>query len=180
MKFNTLLVAAICAGSLMTSCVHETAKKNQLKYTHTSVVDGDAFAYFHIIGETLQNGIKHAESAENSGEANSVEIASKVKAYYTQLMPVLDSLATANQVDFPIKGVPYEEEVADTTAQDSTAHIAHVSHAHSDYVHQAQHEVATIKDRLTRLTHNTDKGIQDFAKKQLEIITELYSQIGGK
>lgn len=177
MKFNTLFVAAICAGSLMTSCVHDTAKENQLKYTHTSVVDGDAFSYFQIIGETALSGVKNAEHAEKSGDAKSVEIAAKVKAFYAQLLPALDSLATTKQVDFPIKGIPQADNEADSTSLDSTAHAAH---AHADYVHHAQHEIATVKDRLKRLTHNTDAAVQTFAKEQLNAAVELYTQIGGK
>ena len=177
MKFNTLLVAAICAGSLMTSCVHDTAKENQLKYTHTSLVDGDAFAYFQIIGETALDGVKYAEYAEKSGDAKSVEVASKVKAFYTQLLPALDSLATAKQVDFPIKGIPQGHAESDSTSTDSTATAAH---DHFDYVHHAQHELATIKDKLKRLSRNTDVDAQAFAKEQLEAVTEVYTQIGGK
>ena len=181
MKFNTLFVAAICAGSLMTSCVHDTAKENQLKYTHTSIVDGDAFAFFQVVGETVLDGVKYAEYAEKTGDAKSTEIAAKVKAYYTQLLPTLDSLATANQLDFPIKGIPQGHGEADSTATaDSTAHTTHEAHAHFDYAHHAQHELATVKDQLTRLTHNTNAPLRSFAKEQLEIVKELYVQIGGK
>ncbi|MGN0004328.1 MAG: hypothetical protein ACI35V_12930 [Sphingobacterium composti] len=177
MKFNTLFVAAICAGTLMTSCVNDTAKENQLKYTHTSLVDGDAFSYFQIIGETALDGVKYAEYAEQSGDAKSTDIASKVKAFYSQLIPALDSLATSKQVDFPIKGIPQGHGEADTTSADSTAHEAH---AHFDYVHHAQHELATVKDKLKRLTRNTDKDVQAFAKEQFTIVTDLYTQVGGK
>jgi hypothetical protein len=186
MKFNTLFVAAICASSLMTSCVHDTAKENQLKYTHTTLVDGDAYAFFQVVGETALDGVKYAEYAEKSGDAKSTEIASKVKAFYTQLLPTLDSLATANQVDFPIKGIPQghgEEEANTATVADSTAHtatVAHEAHDHFDYAHHAQHELATVKDHLTRLTHNTNAALRSFAKEQLEIVSELYVQIGGK
>lgn len=177
MKFNTLFVAAICAGTLMTSCVNDTAKENQLKYTHTSLVDGDAFSYFQIIGETALDGVKYAEYAEQSGDAKSTDVASKVKAFYNQLIPALDSLATSKQVDFPTKGIPQGHGEADTTAADSTAHAAH---AHFDYVHHAQHELATVKEKLKRLTRNTDVDVQAFAKEQLTIVTDLYTQVGGK
>lgn len=178
MKFNTLFVAAICAGSLMTSCVHDTAKQNQLSLTHTSLVDGDAFSYIQIIGETALDGVKYAEYAETTGDAKSLEIAGKVKAFYTQLLPSLDSLATVNQVDFPIKGIPQGHGESDSTATaDSTAHAAH---SHFDYVHHAQHEIATVKDKLKRMTRNTNEDVQAFGKKQLSLANDLYTAIGGK
>ncbi|MCA5005284.1 hypothetical protein [Sphingobacterium bovistauri] len=178
MKFNTLFVAAICAGSLMTSCVHDTAKENQLKFTHTSLVDGDAFAYIQTVGETALDGVKYAEYAEKSGDAKAVEIASQVKAFYTQLLPELDSLSTVNNVDFPIKGIPQGHGESDTTATvDSTAQVAH---QHFDYVHHAQHEISVVKDKLKRMTRNTNQDVQNFGKKQLVLASELYTQIGGK
>lgn len=180
MKFNTLFVAAICAGSLMTSCVHETAKKNQLKYTHTSIVDGDGFAFFKVVGETALSGVQYAENAENSGDANAAAVAVKVKAYYNQLIPALDSLATANHMDFPIKGIPAVEVESTTAPTDSTAQATESHIGASDYVHHAQHELATVKDQLERLTRNTDAELQKFAKEQLEVASELYKEIGGK
>lgn len=178
MKFNTLFVAAICAGSLMTSCVNDTANQNQLKYTHTSLVDGDAFAYIQTIGETALDGVKYAEYAEKAGDSKSVGIASQVKSFYTQMLPSLDSLATISQMDFPIKGIPQGHDEADSTSTaDSTAHAAH---SHFDYVQHAQHEIAVIKDKLKRMTRNTNVDVQKFGKKQLELATDLYTQIGGK
>ena len=179
MKFNTLFVATICAGSMMTSCVHDTAKENQLKYTHTSIVDGDAFSSFQIIGETALDGVKYAEYAEKSGDAKAIEIAAKVKAFYAEFLPALDSIATAKQVDFPIKGIPQGHDEAEATTTDSTA-TSHEGHEHFDYTHHAQHEIATIKERLERLSRNTDKAVQAFAKARLEKATELYTAIGGK
>lgn len=179
MKLNTLFVAAICAGTLFNSCVNKTATENQLKYTHTSLADNDAFSGFQVIGENALSGAKYAEWAEKSGDAKAQEVAAKVKGYYTQLIPALDTLATSLQVDFPIKGIPtgHDEAEGSETTTDSTAHVAH---NHFDYVAHAQHEVATVKERLERLTRNTNKDVQTFAKQQVELISELYTQIGGK
>jgi len=184
MKFNTLFVAVVCAGTLLSSCVHKTAQERQLKYTHTSLVDGDAFAIIQKVGETILTGTTLAENAEASGDAQSKEVASKVKAFYTQLTPSLDSVATAFHVDFPIKGIPAVEETkeqADTTEfvleQEAQAHG---QEHHVDYVHQAQHELAVIKEQLTRLARNTNKDLQNFAKNVLPSVSELYTQIGGK
>lgn len=186
MKLNTLFVAAICAGTLLNSCVDKTARENQLKYTHTSLVDGDAFAFFQIVGEKALTGVKEAETAEGSADAKSKEVASKVKAFYNQLIPSLDSLATTVQVDFPIKGIPAAEEAHhDATTVDSTAtattdaHAGH-NHSHADYVSHAQHEIAAVKDQLKRMTRNTNESIQKLAKEQLALATDLYTQIGGK
>lgn len=180
MKFNALFVAAICAGTLLNSCVHKTAQENQLKYTHTSLADGDAFSVIHKVGETAMTGAKHAEHAEGSSK----EVADKVKSFYAQLLPALDSLATAFHVDFPIKGVPSDDAVAataDSTADSvSVATHEHDGGHHADYAHEAQHEIALIKEQLTRLTRNTNKEMRAFAEKQLSIASELYTAIGGK
>lgn len=179
MKLNTLFFAAICAGTLFNSCVDKTAKENQLKYTHTTLVDGDAYAIFHKVGEAVQTGLSLAEQTEASGDAASKAVATKVKAYYTQLLPSLDSIATVLHVDFPIKGVPAEHAVASTTATDSTA-VAIAAVAHADYGHHAQHEVAVVKEQLTRLSRNTNASLRKFAESQLSLVSELYTQIGGK
>ena len=175
MKFNTLFVAAICAGTLFNSCVDETAKQNQLKYTHTTLVDGEAYVNFHKIGETALTGVKNAEEAENSADAKSKEVAAKVKAFYNQLIPALETLATANQVDFPIKGIPAAHA---EVATDSTAHAA--AHVHADYVHTAQHEIALVKEQLGRLAVNTNADLKAFGKEQGHLAAELFAAIGGK
>lgn len=180
MKFNTFFVAAICAGTLMSSCNYKM-NDHQLKYTHMTLADGDAYAFFQVVGETALDGVKYAEYAESAGDAKAAEVAAKVKAYYNQLLPSLDSVATANRVDFPIKGIPQGHGEADTTkAVDSLAQAQPVAHANFDYVHHAQHELATVKDRLGRLTRNTNGDLQAFAKKQLDLVSDLYTQIGGK
>jgi hypothetical protein len=167
--------------------VHKTAQERQLKYTHTSLVDGDAFKSIQIIGEAVLTGVQYAEGAEASADAKVKETAAKVKAFYTQFIPELDRIATASHVDFPIKGIPVVGEQTETVAQleveaDSTVAVIETerSHASVDYVHHAQHELALIKDQLTRLTRNTDNEVQNFAKNQLPAVSELYTAIGGK
>ena len=173
MKLNTLFVAAVCASTLLNSCVFKTAQENQLKYTHTSLVDGDAYSVIQKVNETAVDGIKYAEHAEATGEGK--DIAVKVKGFYTDFLPQLDSIATEFDVDL----APVPAPVYSSNEADSTAHEA-VAHNHFDYAHEAQQEIAFIKEQLTRLTHNTNGTLQAFAKAQLEIANELYAQIGGK
>ncbi len=179
MKFNTFFVAAICAGALMTSCDYRM-NDHQLKFTHMTLADGDAYAFFQVVGETALDGVKYAEYAENSGDAKAAEVAGKVKAYYNQLLPSLDSLATQNHVDFPIKGIPQGHADTDSTAVDSVANTQQVAHAHFDYVQHAQHEIATVKERLKRLSRNTNGDLKDFAKHQYDLVSHLFTEIGGK
>lgn len=193
MKLNTLFVAAVCAGTLLSSCVDRTARENQLKYTHTTLVDGDAYAIFQIVGETALSGVQYAERAESTEDAKSKEVAAKLKAFYEDLIPSMDTIATAFQIDFPIKGIPaLDEEHASSAAShthesDSTLHAvaAHADHDHhhghsAGYVEHAQHELATVKKQLGRLSHNTNKDLQVFAKKYLASASDLYTAIGGK
>lgn len=179
MKLNTLFFAAVCAGTLFNSCVDKTAKENQLKYTHTTLVDGDAYAVFHKVGEAVQTGLSLAEHTEESGDTASKAVATKVKTYYTQLLPSLDSIATALHVDFPIKGIPVENTGVNAAATDSTA-LEATAVVHADYGHHAQHEVALVKEQLTRLSRNTNADLRKFAVHQLSLVSELYTQIGGK
>ena len=174
MKLNTLFFAAVCAGTLFSSCVDKTAKERQLKYTHTSLVDGDAFAVFQKVGEAAQTGVVLAEQTEANGDAASKAVASKVKAFYAQLLPSLDTVATALQVDFPIKGIPATTE---SVLNDSTA-VASTTKA--DYVHDAIHEIAFVKEQFKRLSRNTNEDLRKLGKEQLHLATELYTQIGGK
>lgn len=186
MKLNTLFVAAICAGTLLNSCVNKTAQERQLAYTQTSLVDGDAFFAIQKIGEAALVGSQYAERAGASADANGQAVAGKVKSFYDQLIPELDRIATLVQVDFPIKGIPAidaEESVeADTASTDTTDVAQEVAapQTHGDYVSQAQDEIAIIKEQLKRMTRNTNVDIQQFAKAQLETANELFTAIGGK
>lgn len=186
MKLNTLFVAAICAGTLLNSCVNKTAQERQLAYTQTSLVDGDAFFAIQKIGEAALVGSQYAERAGASADANGQAVAGKVKSFYDQLIPELDRIATLMQVDFPIKGIPAidaEESVEADTASTDTTNVAQevaAPQTHGDYVSQAQDEIAIIKEQLKRMTRNTNVDIQQFAKAQLETANELFTAIGGK
>lgn len=169
MKLNTLFVAAVCASTLLTSCVFKTAEENQLKYTHTSLVDGDAFAALQHLNETAVNGVKYADLAEKEGNAAAVAV--KVKSFYTEFLPQLDAVST--KWDVTLNPVPS----IDAKYIDSTA--VTVDTKSTGYEHEAQLEIAYVKEQLTRLTKNTNADLQSFAKEQLAKASELYTQIGG-
>lgn len=173
MKLNTLFVAAICASTLLNSCVFKTAQENQLQITHTSLVDGDAFAIIQLVNVTAVEGVKYAEYTESTGEAK--EAAAKVKGFYTQFLPQLDSIAS--EFNVTLSPVPvYSDHQADTTVADTVAS----SHKQFDYAHHAQEELTLVKAQLKRLTKNTNEALQIFAKAQLAKAEEVYTQIGGK
>lgn len=199
MKLNTLFVAGICASALLASCNPQTAKENQLKYTHTSLADGDAFQFFQVVGGKAVYEADYAsyvETAATSSQAK--QLAVKVKEVYGSIIPTLDSLATANQVDFPIKGAKlFAAPRASTVAvaehnhdADSTHeghdHSDHAAHGHSAgysdeaYLHHVQHEAAVVKDQFERLSRNTNVGLRTFAQANTEKIAELFKLAGGK
>lgn len=170
MKLNTLFVAAVCASTLLNSCVFKTAQENQLKYTHTSLVDGDAFAAIQHLNETAVNGIKYAELAESEGNAAAVAV--KVKSFYTEFLPQLDAVSTKWDVTFnPVP--PIDAQYIDSTA-------VHADPKSTGYTHEAQLEIAYVKEQLTRLTKNTNADLQRFADEQLAKASALYTEIGGK
>lgn len=192
MKLNTLIVAGICAGAFLVSCSPNTAKENQLKFTHTSLVDGDAFQFFKLVGAKVvyeKDYAAHVETIATSSEVR--QLAAKVKEVYGELIPALDSLATQYQVDFPVK----DSETFVAVQQDATngAHVheadsgsilaaAGHGHAFSDasYVQHVQHESAIIKEQFQRLTRNTNRGLRDFAVANEEKVAELFKLAGGK
>jgi|SRR5690606_18328197 len=178
MKLNTLFVAALCAGALLTSCDPKTAQENQLKYTHTSLADGDAFQFFEIVGAKAVYEVDYATYAESaSASSQTKQLSAKVKEVYGAILPGLDSIAIVNQVDFPVKGA--EVFKATPAAADSTGTVT-AAFSDEAYVHHVQHEAAIVKEQFTRLTRNTNKGLQDFAKANLEKVTELFTLAGGK
>lgn len=201
MKLNTLFVAGVCASALLASCNPQTAKDNQLKYTHTSLADGDAFQFFQVVGGKVVYEADYASYVETAATSSQVkQLAAKVKEVYSSIIPTLDSLATVNQVDFPVKGAALfvapgaadavastaHHHEADSAHADHGTHTEHAAHGHSAgysdeaYLHHVQHETAVIKDQFERLSRNTNKGLRTFAEDNTEKIAELFKLAGGK
>ncbi|KGE15887.1 hypothetical protein [Sphingobacterium deserti] len=197
MKFKTLFVAGVCASALLASCNPQTAKENQLKYTHTSLADGDAFQFFQIVGAKVvyeADYAKYAQTAATSAKAK--QLAAKAEEVYGAIIPGLDSLAILKQVDFPVKGAkpfaaPHENvhsaahqnPVADSATTDLHAAAGHdhgAGYSDDGYTHHVQHEAAVIKEQLQRLTRNTDKDLRSFAEANVEKVNELFVMAGGK
>ena len=198
MKFNTLFVVGICAGTFLVSCNPKTAQENQLSLTHTSLVDGDAFQFFQIVGSKVVYEKDYAAYAV--GEASSSQakqLAEKAQEVYSSLIPGLDSLAIIKQVDFPVKGAAQYQvsgqaqtavahEVAAGNRVDSAAvevseaqPVRAAGFADDAYVHHVLHEVTTVKDQIQRMTRNTDVDVRAFAEANLERVTELFKLAGG-
>lgn len=181
MRFNTLFVASICASALLASCNPKTAEKNQLKFTHTSVVDGDAFNFFKVAGGKVVYEVDYAAYAENVATSpKAKQLAEKVKEVYSGLIPIIDSLATENQVDFPIKGA--EVFKAPTTLSTDSTDVTTTKEAYSDelYVGHVLHEVTIIKDQFERLSRNTNPSLKAFGAESAEKLNEVFTLAGGK
>ncbi len=202
MKLNTLFVVGVCASTLLASCNPKTATERQLNLTHTTLVDGDAYQFFQLVGAKVvyeNDYAAYAAGIANSSQAK--QLAAKAQEVYSSLIPGLDSLAIAKQVDFPIKRaaefVVSEEigtvKIVHEAVEDDTdsveveeeeevavAHVASASYSDDAYIHHVQHEVAVVKDQLQRMTRSTDKEVRAFAEANLEKIAELYTLAGGK
>ncbi|MBV2226858.1 MULTISPECIES: hypothetical protein [Sphingobacterium] len=199
MKLNTLLVAAVLASTSLSSCVFKTADENQLKYTHTTLVDGDAYAFFRQVGSIAPYEVSYAEHVATVGNAQAKDAAAKAAKFFSDILPQMDSLATKYHVDFPILGTekftgegqeniavePNEAPVVvnDSTIADSAAPLA-LQHAkvYSDqeYLSHIQHQVALVKEQFRRLSRNTNKDLRDFAQSQTETVAQLFTAVGGK
>ena len=199
MKLNTLLVAAVLASTSLSSCVFKTADENQLKYTHTTLVDGDAYAFFRQVGSIAPYEVSYAQHVSTVGNAQAKDAAAKASKFFSDILPQMDSLATKYHVDFPILGTekftgPGEENIAvepnaapvvvqDSTIADTAAPLV-LQHAKvysdAEYLSHIQHQVALVKEQFKRLSRNTNKDLRDFAQGQTETIAQLFTAVGGK
>ncbi|MFZ4260761.1 hypothetical protein ACFRAE_01875 [Sphingobacterium sp. HJSM2_6] len=199
MKLNTLFVTAILASTTLSSCVFKTADENQLKYTHTTLVDGDAYVILREVGSIAPYELDYAKHVATVGNAQAKDAANKVSAFFSEMIPQMDTLGVKLHFDFPILGqekfvAPSAHAAvtaaveADSTA-DSTAVHAHHDHAgaahgtgYSDagYLQHAQHQVAIVKKQLGRLSRNTNVDLRNFAQSKLESVAALYTALGGK
>lgn len=180
MKFNTLFVAAVCASALLVSCNPKTATDNQLNFTQTTLVDGDAYQFFQIVGAKAVYEADYAgyvETVANSSQAK--QVAAKSKEVYASLLPAMDSLAIVNQVVFPIRGAEVFKAEEFGVAADSAGTDVKV-YSDEAYLLHAQNEAAAVKKQIERIVRNTNAGLQDFAKANLEKVSELYILAGGK
>ncbi|WP_156306993.1 hypothetical protein [Sphingobacterium endophyticum] len=199
MKLNTLLVAAVLASTSLSSCVFKTADENQLKYTHTTLVDGDGYAFFRQVGSIAPYEVSYAQHVATVGNAQAKDAAAKASKFFSDILPQMDSLATKYHVDFPILGTekftgPGEENIAvepnaapvvvqDSTIADTAAPLV-LQHAKvysdAEYLSHIQHQVALVKEQFKRLSRNTNKDLRDFAQGQTETIAQLFTAVGGK
>ncbi|PRD46591.1 hypothetical protein C5745_14650 [Sphingobacterium haloxyli] len=177
------------------------ANERQLSLTHTTLIDGDAYQFFQLVGSKAvyeNDYAAYAGSIARSSQAK--QLAAKVQEVYGSLVPKLDSLARLKQVDFPIKGAAkYEttgevetaverEKIAgnrvDSAQLDDddlgTERVPSLSYSDDTYIHHVQHETAVVKDQLQRMTRNTDKEVRTFAEASLKKVTELFTLAGGK
>ncbi|SUJ04571.1 Uncharacterised protein [Sphingobacterium spiritivorum] len=184
MKLNTLFVVAVIGGStLFASCSNKTAEQNQLKYTHTSLVDGDAYRFFQTVGEKIPYELAYAEYAASvSSDAKVKSLAAKIKEVYGSLIPHLDSVATEVHVDFPIRGAQaFQAPAQQTAATDSTAVTSKVaSYSDAAFLKHAEHEQALIKEQFDRVSRNTNVKLQKFAADHAEALEEVYHAAGVK
>lgn len=182
MKFNTLFVAAVCASALLVSCNPKTATDNQLNFTQTTLVDGDAYQFFQIVGAKAVYESDYAgyvETVASSSQAK--QVAAKSKEVYASLLPAMDSLATVNQVVFPIRGAEVFKAEDFTAVVDSSQSVEQVKvYSDETYLLHAQKEAAAVKEQIGRMVRSTNAGIQDFAKANLEKVKEIYVLAGGK
>lgn len=174
MKLNTLFVLAVCTGTLMSSCVFKTAEENQFRYTHTSLVDGDAFAVLQHVNETAVNAVKLAEVAAQDAEMQNTS--ARLKDFYGQFIVSLDSIS--NRFDVILNPVP-SPEMNVSLEVDSLGEEIVSTAVDLNFNHKAQEDVLFVKSQLERLLRNTNKDLQVFANQQLTKANVLYSEVWG-
>jgi len=182
MKLNTLLAVAVIGGSaLFASCNNKTAQQNQLKYTHTSLVDGDGYRFFQTVGQKVPYELAYADYAASvSSDAKVKALAAKIKEVYGALIPQLDSAAVAVQVDFPIRGAEVFAAPGSQAVADSTVSSAATTYSDAAFLAHAQHEQALIKEQFGRVIRNTNVTLQKLAKDNEKALEEVYALSGVK
>lgn len=189
LKLNTFLIAAACAGTLLATSCSPSANEKQLKYTHTTLVDGDAYQFFQIVGEKVPYEIGYAAYVEGTSTSAQIKtLAGTIREEFASILPDLNELAADKQVDFPIRGaqafvspdsVHAVVNTLDTTQAVTQAQPVAVN-SDEDYLNHAKLQLAEIKKQFKRLSRNTDKDLRDYAASKLETIDELYQLAGGK
>jgi len=197
MKLNTLIVATVFASTTLSSCVFKTADERQLKYTHTTLVDGDAYAFFRNVGTIAPYEVSYADHVSKAGNPHAKEVAGKVSQFFVELLPEMDRLATKFHVDFPILGTAtYQDsqkenqevlQSNDSTNLDDSVALTDLKQATSNstysdeaYLHHVQDQLAIVNIHFKRLSRNTNKELRDFAQSKTETISQLYTAIGGE
>ena len=193
MKLNTLLAIAVLASTSLSSCVFNTAKERQLKYTHTTLLDGDAYAFFRQVGSIAPYELSYAEHVSKVGNAQAKDAAAKITSFFNEILPEMEVLATKNQMDFPILGTqlyeaaPQTEIEAPSLESDSldTAPVTAPTEeapAYSDeeYLAHVPEQIGIVKEQFRRLSRNTNREVRDFAVSKNDAVAELYVAVGGQ
>lgn len=203
MKLNTLFIVGACASTLLASCNLKTTKHNQLSLAHTTLVDGDAYEFFQLVGGKAVYESEYAAHVTGiAGSSQARQLAEKAQEVYSSMIPSLDSLAIAKQMDFPIRGaaqfeVPGETPVAEPAVQEidndeedadledeviEEPNTRTVTPSYSDagYIEHVQHEAGLVKEQVRRMTRNTDREVRAFAETNLPKVTELFTLAGGQ
>lgn len=193
MKLNTLLAIAVLASTSLSSCVFNTANERQLKYTHTTLLDGDAYAFFRQVGSIAPYELSYAEHVAEVGNAQAKDAAAKITSFFNEILPEMEVLATKNQMDFPILGTqlyeaaPQAESEALSLESDSldtapaTAPTEAVpAYSDEEYLAHVQEQIGIVKEQFRRLSRNTNREVRDFAVSKNEAVAELYVAVGGQ
>lgn len=200
MRLKTLIVATVFASTTLSSCVFKTADEKQLKHTHTTLVDGDAYAFFRNVGSIAPYEVSYADHVSKAGNPRAKEVAGQVSQFFVELLPEMDRLATKFHVDFPILGTAeYQDSqnenqevihLSDSTNLDDSAALTDIKQqeqvisnsTYSDeaYLHHVQDQIAIVNLHFKRLSRNTNKELRNFAQSKTETVSQLYTAIGGE
>src|SRR5690606_3347573 len=193
MKLNTLLAIAVLASTSLSSCVFNTAKERQLKYTHTTLLDGDAYAFFRQVGSIAPYELSYAEHVSKVGNAQAKDAAAKITSFFNEILPEMEVLATKNQMDFPILGTQLYEAAPQTeieapslesdaldTAPVTALTEEALAYSDQDYLKHVQDKIYSVNERFHRLIINTNREVIDFAVSKNDTLADLYGTLGGR
>lgn len=194
MKFLKLFALSGCAVFFLSSCDFSVGKKKQLKYNHTTLTDTDGYRFFQTVGGIAAYEVDYADYAGNNAtSANAKDLASKSKEVYSELLPLLDSLATKFQVDFPIRGaevfdqaqfedVNVQEAETEADSTDTETIVEEVTSLFEDksYAAHVKASAEEVLEQFDRLSRNTNNELRDFSNTELRNkIENLYQTAGG-
>jgi len=181
MKINKFVASIVCVSAFFASCSNKTAEQNQIKYTHTSRVDGDAFHFFQVVASKVPYEVGYASHVNTVGASSKAKaVATEIEKVYGDLFPQLESIATEFYVEIPLRGAAkFVTDEGTVDAQDSTEVAPVVVFNEESYLKHTVEEQALVIEQFKRLSRNTNKKLRDFAVEKLPALEELYVSSGG-
>ncbi|MFC7523630.1 DUF4142 domain-containing protein [Parapedobacter sp. GCM10030251] len=176
MKLRNIFLMALPLVAAVSSCTRhagEPAKRSLLLNNETNV-DTEGYLFFKLAHEKAVYEVQLAKYVQSVGaSAATKNLASKISDLYGEMIPELETLASAFHVVLPDPGIPgfsmpHHFATDSLTGFNNEAYTAHV-----------QHEQGAILEHFNRVSRNTSKTLKAYANEKLPAVKEVFALAGG-